>query len=199
MKLIFLDHRGSESSPAARAVWFAQPDGSLKQIGRNQQMADHISQLQFRWLIRRDMEDVLRIEQLSDGTPWTEAEFLDQLRKSNSIGLVVEQDEEIMGFILYELHRSHIEVVKLTVSPKYRHNGIGSAMVHRLIDKLSLQRRFRIVADVDEYNLEFCQFLKVNGFMATAVSHGFINMVYELPAEQQSEATKLTNRIAHLM
>ena len=41
---------------------------------------------QIRWLIRRDMDEVLSIEQGSFEYPWTEEEFLCCLRQRNCIG-----------------------------------------------------------------------------------------------------------------
>ena len=41
-----------------------------------------------RWLVRRDMDQVLEIERLSFPHPWSEEEFLAALRQGNCIGRV---------------------------------------------------------------------------------------------------------------
>lgn len=43
---------------------------------------------QIRWLIRRDMPEVMEIEKRSYEFPWTEEEFLTCLRQRNCIGTV---------------------------------------------------------------------------------------------------------------
>ena len=56
-----------------------------------------------RWMIRRDMPEVLEIEQSSFEFPWTEEDFIRCLRQRNCIGMVAEYDEKVVGFMIYEL------------------------------------------------------------------------------------------------
>jgi ribosomal-protein-alanine N-acetyltransferase len=60
-------------------------------------------------MIRRDMPEVLAIEHASFEYPWCEEEFLRVLRQRNCIGMVAEQGERIVGFMVYELHRNKIQ------------------------------------------------------------------------------------------
>ena len=52
------------------------------------------------------MEEVLTIERSSFQFAWTEEEFLCCLRQRNCIGTVAELDHKIVGFMIYELHKS---------------------------------------------------------------------------------------------
>ena len=126
-----------------------------------------------RWLIRRDMEEVLGIERLSFEHPWTEEEFVGFLRKRNSIGMVVDvgpKDQiEIRGYMLYELYEKRIHLVNMAVHPLDRGKGAGGAMVARLQSKLSSQRRTKITLEVRETNLDAQLFFQRHGFRATEV------------------------------
>lgn len=82
--------------------------------------------VQIRWLIRRDMEDVLRIERSSFDNPWTDDNFLKCLRQRNCIGMVAEQDFEIVGYMIYELHKSKIHILNFAVDPICRRVGVGT-------------------------------------------------------------------------
>ncbi|MFN9081352.1 MAG: GNAT family N-acetyltransferase, partial [Planctomyces sp.] len=93
------------------------------------------------------MDDVLAIERSSFQFPWTEEEFLCCLRQRNCIGTVAELDHRIVGFIIYELHKSLLRIRNVAVAPDRRRNGVGRQMVQRLIDKLSQQRRSEIVLE----------------------------------------------------
>ena len=124
---------------------------------------------QIRWLIRRDMEEVLSIEQGSFEFPWTEEEFLSCLRQRNCIGTVAELDHEIVGFMIYELHPSMLRILNFAVSPNHRRSGIGKQMIQRLVDKLSQQRRREIVLEVRETNLDAQLFFAGNDFKAVTV------------------------------
>ncbi len=130
---------------------------------------DQDSSLQIRWLIRRDMPEVLAIEQESFDYSWTEEEFLCILRQRNCIGMVAEIDHEIVGFMIYELHKSNLYVLNFAVAKEYRHQGIGTRMVQRLVDKLSLQRRKEILLEVRERNLSAQLFFKSQNFYAVTV------------------------------
>lgn len=125
--------------------------------------------VQIRWLIRRDMADVLRIEQSSFNTPWTEEDFLCCLRQRNCIGMVAEHEHKILGFMIYELHKSRLHILNFAVAAESRRQGVGSQMVLRLVDKLSQQRRSEILLEVRERNLEAQLFFKEQGFRAVSV------------------------------
>ena len=125
--------------------------------------------VQIRWLIRRDMPEVLRIEQESFQSPWTDEDFLCCLRQRNCIGMVAEWDHQIVGFMIYELHKSRLQILNFAVAPEFRRSDIGSQMVLRLIDKLSQQRRNEILLEVRERNLDAQLFFRNQGFRAISV------------------------------
>jgi ribosomal-protein-alanine N-acetyltransferase len=127
------------------------------------------SRTQIRWLIRRDMDEVLGIERGSFQQPWTEEEFLCCLRQRNCIGTVAELDHRVVGFMIYELHKSMLRILNFAVSPAVRRHGVGRQMVQRLIDKLSQQRRREIVLEVRETNVPAQLFFAASGFRAITV------------------------------
>lgn len=125
--------------------------------------------MQIRWLIRRDMADVLRIEQQSFEFPWTDEDFLCCLRQRNHIGMVAEHDNNVVGFMIYELHKSRLNILNFAVDPNFRRKGVGNQMINRLIDKLSQQRRNEILLEVRERNLEAQLFFRRFEFRAISV------------------------------
>ena len=125
--------------------------------------------VQIRWLIRRDMAEVLEIERTSFQYAWTEEDFLCCLRQRNCIGMVAEHNHKIVGFMIYELHKSKLRILNFAVAPWARRQGIGIQMMQRLIDKLSQQRRKEIVLDVRETNLSAQLFFRAQGFRAIGV------------------------------
>src|SRR3989475_11299114 len=77
-----------------------------------------------RWMIRRDMPEVLQAEQLSFEFAWTEEDFLRCLRQRNCIGMVAEQGEKVVGFMIYELHKSKLHILNFAVHPSWRRGGV---------------------------------------------------------------------------
>ncbi len=128
-----------------------------------------LQKVQIRWLIRRDMADVLEIENSSFEQPWSEEDFLTCLRQRNCIGMVAEYDQRIVGFMIYELHKSNLRVLNFAVDSASRRKNVGYQMVQRLIDKLSQQRRKEIVLETRESNLDAQLFFKKQGFRAVNV------------------------------
>jgi len=85
-----------------------------------------------RWMIRRDMPEVLQIERHSFDYPWTEDDFFNCLRQRNCIGMVAEHGDRVVGFMIYELHKTRIHVLNFAVAEAHRHCGVGSQMIAKL-------------------------------------------------------------------
>jgi len=128
--------------------------------------------VQIRWMIRRDMAEVLDIERKSFEFAWTEEDFLCCLRQRNCIGMVAERQERIVGFMIYELLKSQLHVLNFAVAPCSRRQGVGRQMVDKLVNKLSQQRRQEIVLEVRETNLAAQLFFKKQGLAANNVLRG---------------------------
>lgn len=126
-----------------------------------------------RWMIRRDMPDVLHIERASRECSWGEEDFLRCLRQRNCIGMVAEQGERAVGFMIYELHRTKLHVMNFAVHPNYRRCGVGVQMVSKLISKLSSHRRTRITLELRETNLSAQLFFRNQNFKALKVLRTF--------------------------
>lgn len=131
------------------------------------------SRVHIRWMIRRDMADVLAIESEGFEFPWCEDDFLRCLRQRNCIGMVAEQDDRVVGFMIYELHKSRLHILNFAVGTQFRRSGVACEMVHKLIGKLSSQRRNRILLEVRETNLAAQLFFRSAGFRAVSVLRGF--------------------------
>ena len=167
---------------------------------QKQQVRVHI-----RWMIRRDMPEVLYAEQNSFEFPWSEEDFIRCLRQRNCIGMVAECEERVVGFMIYELHKSRLHVLNFAVSPKWRRRGVGQQMMEKLVNKLSHQRRNRILLEVRETNLTAQLFFKGVGFKAISVLRDFYEdttedaylMQYHYQAEA-AEAYAPVNRIGRM-
>ena len=135
---------------------------------RKQDVCVHI-----RWMIRRDMPEVLETETQSFEFPWSEEDFIRCLRQRNCIGMVAEFEERVVGFMIYELHKTRLHILNFAVHSDHRRRGVGSAMVTKLTSKLSHQRRNRILLEVRETNLESQLFFRDAGFRAVSVLRDF--------------------------
>ncbi len=126
-----------------------------------------------RWMIRRDMAEVLAAEAESFEFAWTEEDFLRCLRQRNCIGMVAEHQDKIVGFMIYELHKSRLHVLNFAVAPAARRQGVGGQMVTKLVGKLSSHRRSKITLAVRERNLDAQVFFRTQDFKATRVLRNY--------------------------
>jgi len=157
-----------------------------------------------RWMIRRDMPEVQYIEQNSFDYPWSEEDFLRCLRQRNCIGMVAEQGEKVIGFMIYELHKNKLHILNFSVHPQWRRNGIGSQMVAKLVSKLSSHRRTRITLELRESNLAAQLFYRKQEFRAVRVLRKHYDdsgedafmMQYTFAGETADIGEAVTNRIA---
>lgn len=142
--------------PAARAPFFVFGDYMTENI--------HL-----RWMIRRDLQSVLRIESMYNPEPWVESDVIYFLSQQNAIALVFEDDFEVLGFMFYWVNNRSFLIEKLVVQGEYRRRGIGTEFLNRLKKKTSPHVRRKVVHACDEANLPGQLFLKANGFEATTV------------------------------
>lgn len=157
-----------------------------------------------RWMIRRDMPEVLHTEQESFEFAWTEEDFLRCLRQRNCIGMVAEQGERVVGFMIYELHKNKLHILNFAVHPSYRRSGVGTQMVAKLISKLSSHRRTRITLEVRETNLAAQIFFRSQEFKALRVLRTFYEdsgedaylLQYKLADDTSEDVEETVNRIA---
>ncbi|HEX3872486.1 MAG TPA: ribosomal protein S18-alanine N-acetyltransferase, partial [Pirellulales bacterium] len=136
--------------------------------------------------------------------PWSEDEFIRCLRQRNCVGMVAELDDKVVGFMVYELHKTRLHVLNFCVSPAHRRCGVGSRMIQKLVGKLSTQRRTRIMLEVRETNLAAQLFFRAQGFRAVNVLHDFYEdttedaylMQYRYRVGEPSVASETITRMA---
>lgn len=162
--------------------------------------AAELVRVHIRWMIRRDMSEVMSAERASFDHPWTEDDFLQCLRQRNCIGMVAEVGDRVVGFMIYELHKNRLHLLNFAVAPAHRRTGIGAQMVAKLIGKLSSHRRSRISLAVRERNLPAQLFFRSLDFRASRVLRNYYEDSGEdafLMEYRVSEEGRTAERWAH--
>lgn len=146
-----------------------------------------------RWVIRRDMPEIMATEEQRFPFCWVEEDFLAHLRQRNCIGMVAEVGDKVVGYMVYIMEKAKLRLLNFAVDPNYRRRGIGSQLMAKLQSKLQSHRRTRIVLTVRETELGAQHFLRAQGFEATKVLRGYFQdsgedgyrMVCRLPTTTQ--------------
>ena len=126
-----------------------------------------------RYMSRKDINEVLKIENKCFEFAWNEEDFMSCMRLRNCIGMVAESQGRIVGYMLYVLEKGKIHLLNVAMLPEFRRKGIGKQLVAKIIAKLGSQRRTRIVLEVRETNLPAQIFFRSLGFLATGIMRDF--------------------------
>jgi ribosomal-protein-alanine N-acetyltransferase len=124
--------------------------------------------LWFRSVLRKDLAEIVEIEGKSFEHPWDEEGFKQRLAYRNMAGLVAEQKDRVVGYIVYEFYRGHFYIANLAVSPESRRQRVGSDLVREVTKKLGAYRD-QVTACVSEANLPAQLFLKSRRFICTGI------------------------------
>jgi ribosomal-protein-alanine N-acetyltransferase len=119
--------------------------------------------------------------------------------------MVAEHEDHVVGFMIYELHRTRLHLLNFAVAEGHRRRRAGTQMLSKLVAKLSSQRRTRIALEVRETNLAAQLFFRGMGFRAVSVLRDFYDdttedaylMQYRYRPEQ-TEVIVPINRITKL-
>ncbi len=137
------------------------------------QKTKHQLDVHMRWMIRKDMPAVEEIEQSCFEFPWREDDFIRCLRQRNCIGMVADHGVQVVGFMIYELHKARLHILNFCVHEDWRYKGVGRAMIRKLTSKLSTDRRTRIMLEVRESNVDAQLFFKAVGFRCVSTLRDF--------------------------
>jgi ribosomal-protein-alanine N-acetyltransferase len=99
------------------------------------------------------------------------------------IGLSVEVEGRVVGFVLYELQKNRLRIDRMAIHPDCRRSGYGTAIITKLTDKLSQQRRQELFVDVSDRDLTTHLFLKSCGFRAVIAADECYRFTYRLESQ----------------
>lgn len=121
-----------------------------------------------RWMLRKDLSRILGIESTAYDLPWSEEDFLSRLRNHNTIGMVVEYNHAIVGYVIYQIICEKLILLNLTISTSFHRQGFGTQLMEKMKQKLKYGRH-KILIDVNEYNLDAQLFLRNCGFVCVGI------------------------------
>ena len=125
-----------------------------------------------RWMIRRDMEQVLAIEREAFASPWTLQDFFHQFKHRDAVGMVASDSPrapgKVYGFMIYRPLKTRLRIVNFAVAKQHRRRGVGRAMAELLASKLDQEHRTQILLDEREASHESHLFWRSVGFKTIA-------------------------------
>jgi ribosomal-protein-alanine N-acetyltransferase len=118
-----------------------------------------------RWMIRVDIPKVMEIECYHSFyserfEPIEELELIRLLKERSTVGIVILLNDEVVGYMIYELRKDHLNLLRLVIHPEYEGHRYGETLINKLKGKLSKERRTAVHTRVDDWNVDALNFLK---------------------------------------
>lgn len=115
-------------------------------------------------MLESDIDSVILIERESFSVPWTEAAFKQEMLNSNAHYLVMEEDNNIIGYggfwqILDEGHFTN-----LAITSEYRNKGLGKKLIEAMLNYARTLEIVKVTLEVRENNVNALRAYKALGF-----------------------------------
>ena len=144
-------------------------------------------------MLKRDLVQVLTIEDENNQMPWLKKDFERFMgnRRVDNRGIVAEYREQILGFVLYQVFSPRIVLTEASVHQDYRRRGVGASLVDYIIKEAKSCGCSRICYYITEENLSGQLFLRSCEFLAKKIHRGYYEDlpgdVYEMRMEVSQE------------
>lgn len=135
-----------------------------------QRYGDVMKDSQVRWMVSVDLPRVIVIDKACFVKPWGEQEFRAALRQRNMIGMVLEELDDILGYMIYEILDDSIDLLRIATHPDHQGSGCSRKLLDKLKTKVGISyKRKGITVTVPETNLPAQLLFRAMGFKAVKV------------------------------
>ncbi|MFQ5682465.1 MAG: ribosomal protein S18-alanine N-acetyltransferase [Candidatus Binatia bacterium] len=131
------------------------------------------AEIHFRGMDPSDLEHILRIENASFAYPWSARFFLQELRVPCARSLLAIVSGKPVGYIIYWVLPSDVDIHDLAVDPSYRRRGIGRALLAAVIGEARNRGSTRVTLEVRKSNETAQKLYQSLGFVEDGVRRGY--------------------------
>lgn len=129
--------------------------------------------VQFRQMNPSDLSEIMTIERASFSSPWSSRFFLQELGVPCARSLLAIIEGKTVGYIIYWLLPSEVDIHNLAVHPTYRRKGVGRSLLQSVINEARRHGSSRVTLEVRKSN-EAAQLLyRSLGFVGQGVRKGY--------------------------
>lgn len=118
----------------------------------------------------KDFSVVLEIENQSFPNPWTKQDFYRGFKNENCVCYVIEDEKEVVGYIVYVCDSTSCKIINLAVAKHYRRHGVAQSLLSEVIEQME---QTPILASISDRNLGAQLFFRSLGFKAEKISRNF--------------------------
>ncbi|MGI8467814.1 MAG: ribosomal protein S18-alanine N-acetyltransferase [Pyrinomonadaceae bacterium] len=128
-----------------------------------------------------NLRAVLKIQKECHLSEWSYNDYLDELKREDSLGLVAQINEVPVGFLVMRLiiSNSEAELYNIGISKENRRKGIGKSLIQQAISLCGLKNIENVWLEVRQSNKNAIDFYRSVGFQIAGRRKNF----YQLPCE----------------
>jgi len=129
--------------------------------------------MSIREMKKDDLNYVLDIEKCSFLSPWTRRMFEDTMDSSVTTNLVLEINDEIIGYIMFFSVEDEAHIMNLAVHPDHREKGYGSSLIAHAVLQSNKQKVTEFFLEVRESNIKARRLYERFGFKMIGKRKGY--------------------------
>ena len=111
-----------------------------------------------------DVSAIAELEKLCFSDPWSENSIASEVNNPLSYWLVAEIDGVVAGYIGSQTVLDAADMMNLAVSPDYRRQGVGQALVNALVEHLQQNKVIALLLEVRVSNAPAIALYESMGF-----------------------------------
>ena len=115
------------------------------------------------------LKKICELEKKCFASPWSEEAMAREIVNSNSLVLVAEQSDELLGFAMCMLMYDEIHITNIAVAEACRRTGIGYGLLRQMIRLCEDNGHTELTLEVRESNTAAIKLYENNGFVTEGV------------------------------
>lgn len=134
---------------------------------------------EIRLMCEKDLEQVTAIEKEIFLIPWSEKAFADSLASNNTLYLVAESENRIVGYCGMYISFEEGNITNVAVAPLFRRKKIARHMLEEILTRAKEKNVSDVILEVRETNVPAISLYEQLGFKEAGIRKNF----YERPVE----------------
>ena len=135
--------------------------------------------IQIREMQFDDLEGVMEIENANFSTPWTETGFFTFLIRDDTLFLVAEEEEKILGYCGIVMVQDEGDITNVAGAKELQNQGIGKQLVKELLLQTKTRGVKKVFLEVRASNARAIHVYEKMGFEQISIRKNY----YEAPTE----------------
>jgi [ribosomal protein S18]-alanine N-acetyltransferase len=134
----------------------------------------------FRYLKEEDIDQILKIEELSFATPWTRQSFENELNLNQfAVYLVLEKEGQVIGYCGMWLIVDEAHITNIAVLPEFRGQKLGEAILRMIMEVAKKRGAKTMTLEVRVSNTVAQSLYRKLGFMNGGIRKNYYTDNYE--------------------